>query len=1023
MRVSSSPIHRCWSAPAGRAVKIAILLSAFTTPCAHAAENLVERPLAARSGPRGATLLKVISTQESGLVAENRYADPKMWGERYNVFMMGASGTGVAIGDYDGDGRPDIFVVSKTESCRLFRNLGGWRFEDVTEKAGVGDKGNEAAVWKQGVAFADVNNDGLLDIYVCRFAAPNRLYVNQGDGTFKEEAAKRGLAMNDASVMAAFCDYDRDGWLDVFVQTNLLDAAQHPNGQRNRLFHNNGDGTFAETTEQAGITGEAQGHSATWWDYNNDGWPDLYVANDFAAADKLYRNNRNGTFTDVIHTVVPHLPYSSMGADLGDVNNDGLIDFLASDMAATSHVKDQRAVAFMRSAIQEPIGNSGLPQPMQNALFLNTGTERCLEAARLTGLAVTDWTWAPRFEDFDNDGKIDLLVTNGMVRETHNADLTTRKLAAESFAGRVQIERASPVLTEQHLAFRNLGGLCFEDVSAAWGLNLKGVSFGMATGDLDGDGDLDVVYANFQDGVTLLRNDSDSGHRLVVELKGTKSNRYGVGAVVRVETEAGVQVRPLVLARGLLSTSEPILHFGLGEQTRIKRLVVEWPNGLRQMFADLPVDRKFTVTEAAGEILAPTPAAPASQFAEIGDAANLAHLSREIVVDELAQQPLLPMRQNRRGPALAVGDLNGDGKDDVIIGGTPTDPAHLMFAGAGSKFSSADASGLATAWPLSDGPFLIFDANGDGASDLLVTKGGTALAANAPEYQPKLFFNDGRGGFRLAPAGAIPALPISAGVVVAADFDRDGRLDVFVGARVLPGQYPLTPRSALWANRGGRFEDVTDSLAPGLREVGMVTSALWSDVDGDGWVDLLVALEWGGVKFFRNNRGTRFEERSDKAGFTAAGTGWWNGIAAADFNGDGQLDYAIGNLGLNTPYRADPAHPVVLFASDFKGSGEMQLVEGYYEGENLYPRRTRRDLGASIPSILKKYPRNDNYARATLSEILGEDKLRAALRFAATELRAGVFLSQADRTFRFEPLPRLAQISPTQGIVAGDFDG
>ncbi len=988
------------------------------------AGSIAEQPLAPRIGRRGATMFKALPSQETGVVTENPYDDPKMWGALNYEIENGSFGTGMAIGDYDGDGRPDIFVVSKTRSCRLFRNLGNWKFEDVTEKAGVGDRGEAAGIWKQGATFVDVDNNGLLDLYVCRYGAPNLLYINQGDGTFKEEARARGLAVTDASVMAAFCDYDRDGFLDVFIQTNILDAS-HPNGQRDYLFHNNGDGTFTDVTDRAGISGEAQGHSAVWWDYDGDGWPDLYVANDFAVPDKLYHNHRDGTFTDTIDSVVPHTTYSSMGSDLGDVNNDGLIDLFVAEMAPTTHQKDQRTIALMRGMLTDPPENSAAaPQYMRNALFINTGKGRCLEAACLAGLSATDWTWSPRLEDLDNDGRLDLFVTNGMNRELHNADLNTRKELAETVGEKMRIDKASPMLVEQHLAFRNMGDLRFEDVSAAWGLNQKGISFGSAFGDLDGDGDLDIVYANYEGGVTLLRNDSDTGHSAIIALRGTRSNRFGVGSTVRIETDSGAQVRALVLARGVLSSSEPILHFGLGEDTRIRRLVVSWPSGHVQSFSDLAADRRFTVTEPSAPV-APGPPmeiAP-GQFSEVSSAAGFSLISRETLVDELVQQPLLPMRQNRRGPSIAVGDLNGDGNDDAAMGGTPTDPARILRSGVAAGFAGAAPRVPSTGESLDDGPILLFDADGDGINDLLVTKGGTSLPADSTEYQPRLFLNDGRGGFRPAPAGVFPQLSVSVGAVAAADFDRSGRLSLFIGGRVVPGQYPVSPRSALWANRGGRFEDITDLVAPGLREVGMVTGALWSDVDGDGWPDLLLALEWGHVKYFHNNRGGSFEDWSDRAGFSAAGTGWWNSIAAADFNGDGRLDYVVGNVGLNTPYCATREHPALIYYGDFRGDGDRQLVEAYYEGDRVYPRRTRRDLGASIPGILKRFQRNDYYARATLGEVLGEEKLAAAQRFSAEEFRSGVFLSQPDGTHRFEPLPRMAQASPIQGLVAGDFDG
>jgi hypothetical protein len=1010
-----------------------IAVTLLTLATADAADEVQSQPLAARSRPASATMFTEMQPEQTGIVAENSFADPKMWGEHYQEFTLGAMGTGVAAADFDNDGRPDLYVVNKTGPGRLYRNLGNWKFEDVTAKAGlmasggamqqglawvkslVGSEGagDEVGRWNQGAAFADVNNDGWLDLYLCRFDAPNRLYINQRDGTFREEAAVRGLAVLDASGMGAFCDYDRDGWLDVYVLTNMLDAAKQPDGRRDYLFRNRGDGTFVDVTEQAGIYGDTLVHSATWWDFDRDGWPDLYVADDFVSPDRLYRNNRDGTFTDVVHTVVPHMPYSAMGADLGDVNNDGMIDLIVADMAATTHEKDQRTMAAAREMSRADADSPRLASQVPHSmLYLNTGAGRMLEAAQLAGVEATDWTWSPRFEDLDNDGRLDLHITNGVNREYHNVDLRDRIMLTESAAERVRLKKGGSLLRERNLAYRNTGDLRFEEVGQKWGLDQLGVSYGSAFADFDGDGDLDVVFANYEAPATVLRNDSATGHRVILALRGTVSNRFGVGAVARVETGAGVQVRPLVVARGYLSSSEPVLHFGLGEESVIKRLTIEWPSGHTQSFTDLSADRRYTITEPDGRVqpAPPSPVAP-GLFVDESERRGLALKTDESFDEE--KQPLIPVRFDRRGPALAVGDLDGDHRDDVVLGGTSRQPAQIHKGG--EQFASVRSLPGSR---VDDGPLLILDANADGRPDLLQTRMGANRPAGSPEYQPVLHLQDADGNFVAAP-DVLPVFTSSVGAAAAADFDRDGRLDVFLGGRVVPGRYPSAPRSALLHNLGGRFEDVTEALAASLREVGMVSSALWSDVDQDGWPDLLLALEWGGVKYFHNEGGLGFTDHSERAGFAAAGTGWWTSLGSADFNGDGRPDYVAGNVGLNTPYQP----PALLFHGAFGSGNAAQLVEAYHEGDHLLPRRTSLALGAAIPAIKRRFPKNDDYARATLGEILGEDRLAAAKRYEANELRSGVFLSQADGGYRFEAFPRMVQIAPVQGVVTGDFDG
>jgi hypothetical protein len=794
------------------------------------------------------------------------------------------------------------------------------------------------------------------------------------------------------------------------------------------MFRNQGDGTFVDVTEKAGIVLRTRSHSATWWDYDNDGWPDLYVAYDYGVPDSLYHNNRDGTFTDVSGSVLPHTAFSSMGSDFGDVNNDGLIDFIVADMASGTHEKDQRMMADSRARLEErPDGTTTVAKIPRNALLINTGTGHFQEAAFMAGVAATDWTWSIRLVDLDNDGRLDLHVTNGFPYDP-NVDVVKRQMGAEGVAESIRIMTESPIRAEKHIAMRNLGNLQFEDVSADWGLDQKGVSFGAAFGDLDGDGDLDIVYSNYHGGVTVLRNDCQTGHRVIFDLRGTASNRFGIGTTVRVESALGVQVSTLSLARGYLSSSEPMLQFGLGEDTVIKRLVVTWPSGRVQAWENVAVDQRYLITEPSGSAapaVAPQLAqvsAPRTSFEEVSRALGLAVRMREDTVDEAALQHLVPFRFNRRGPALAVGKLAGGDQESIVVGGTIRDLAAIARRTGGAGFEVSPLAGV-SANPVDNGPVLVFDADGDGNDDVLVTMGGNSLPAGMADYQPRLYLGDGQGGLRPAGADALPPLLINAGAVAAADFDRDGRLDVFIGGRISSGQYPYAPQSALLRNHGGKFEDVTDTLAPGLREIGMVTSALWSDVDGDGWPDLLLTLEWGHVKYFHNNAGKGFEDWTEKAGFAAAGTGWWTSIAAADFNGDGRPDYVVGNLGLNTQYHADARHPALIYSGDFLGDGSPRLVEAYYEGDRVYPWRARRDLAAEFPFILKHFPHNNDYARATVGDIFGEDKIAKADRFEATELRSGVFLSQIDGTYRFEPLPRIAQIAPLQGIVAGDFFG
>ncbi len=999
--------------------------------------EITSEPFHTRSGPMRETLFTELPPEQTGVTVVNSYDNPRMWTDRYQEMVFGTIGTGIAIADYDKDGRPDIFVSVKTGGSKLYRNLGNWQFEDVAEDAGVtlssgswsdrfkslfgSESSEEGAPWDQGASFVDINNDGWLDLYVTCFDAPNRLYINQGDGTFNEEAEQRGLDIKDSSGVAAFSDYDRDGWLDLYLQTNILDAINEPEGRPDRLLHNNGDGSFTDVTDRSGISGITAGHSATWWDFNQDGWPDLYVANDFSMPDKLYQNSQDGTFRDVLIKTLPRTPYYSMGSDIGDVNNDSRIDLYVADMAPSTHEKDQRGMAISRARELGKGLAEQAPQRMRNALYLNTGIDRMLEAAWMHGLASTDWTWSTRFEDLDNDGFLDLHVTNGMIREYHNADILQKVMGAVSRNAQRIVMRKSPIMSETNLAFRNTNGKGFERIEQKWGLGQRGVSFGAAFGDLDGDGDLDLVFTNYDSTPTILRNDEQTGHRASFALRGTRSNRYGVGATVTIETASGLQTRQLLIARGYLSSSEPTLHFGLGKDETIKRATVQWPSGLEQTFENLPADNRFTITEATSETSpAPTEPASPSMFVEFTEQLGLANTAQTFQPDKTAPQPLAPFSFSRRGPSLAVGDLNGDKRPDILIGATGGQPASLFYQTEDGSFRTSG-----TTQPISHataGPMLIEDFDGDGDLDLLVTSSAPA-SPQAETTATSLFWNKGNGTLQQAAPNTFPATPALCGATCAADFNRDGTIDLFIGSRAQPGNYPLPGRSVLLANREGQFEDATDTLLPNLGKIGLVTGTLWNDVNADGWPDLLVTTEWGQVRCFQNRKGKTFEDVSEALGFAAAGIGLWSCLAQGDFNEDGKPDFIAGNMSLNTPYQASPQTPAVLYYGNFGGRGAAQLIEAFYQNGQLLPTRSLKELSEAIPSLSRRFSSTNAFAASSLEEIFGAPALSQAQKWEATQLRSGTFLSNEDNTYTFTPLSWLTQVAPLQGIAVADFDG
>ena len=962
---------------------------------------------------------------------------------------------GVAVGDVDNDGWPDVFFTSGPSKNRLFRQTAPMKFEDVTASSKL-DSGD---AWSAGAAMVDIDNDGDLDIYICNFDTPNHLFINNGDGTFVEKAKQFGVDYVGAGHTPTFCDYDRDGDLDFYLMTNFYYdprgktdkpisgmvngkpgimpafkkyfgvtkvrpgpqpgtiAIDHDSvGQPDRLVRNNGDGTFTEVSKEAGIKGNGKGNSVTWWDYNEDGWPDIYVGNDFQDPDRLYRNNGDGTFTNTTEEMVPHTTWYSMGADFADLDGDGAMDFAIADMSGTNHFKQKTAMGAMSDSAE--FLNTAVPrQYMRNVVYVNSRGGRFMEAAYLSGLANSDWTWTVRLADFDNDGRVDVFFSNGMSRDLNLSDnkaLSTLHLGETEWDKHTRAK--TPELRQQNFAYRNDGGLKFEDVSKDWGLDHVGMSFASATADFDRDGDLDLVVCNLNEPVSVYQNNTATGNRAVIRLKG-RLNSWGIGAKVTLETKSGTQVRQLTPMRGYMASQQPVIHFGLGDEQQIEKLTVHWPSGHDQSFENIDANQRLTIVEPDGE--ASTPEAPVVEalFKPSVALSNIRH--SEIPYNDYVRQPLLPNRYSQLGPGMAWGDIDSDGDDDLWMGGARTKPGQIHRNDGNGKFAKIDFSAAEVDKGSEDMGGLWLDVDSDGDLDLYVVSGGVECNENTKVLRDRIYLNNGSGQFAKAADDYLPDNFDSGSSVVAADYDRDGDLDLFVGGRIIPGRYPLTPKSRLLVNDEGKYINSPENSVE-LTEIGLVTSAVWSDVDNDGWIDLLVAQEWGPIKYFRNDKG-KLVDQTATAGFSEV-LGWWNGITALDVDNDGDMDYAVTNFGLNTKYHASAEHPTLLYYGDFESKGRPNIVEAEFEDETLFPVRGLSCTTRAMPHMGDKFNTYTSFALADLTEIYEPKCLKESKRCEANTLESGVFINDGGK-FTFKAFPRLAQVAPGFGVVAGDFDG
>ena len=984
----------------------------------------------------------LMPSDSTGVDLEHRLSDNSPDGRLYHT---GYGCGGIAIGDIDGDQLPDLYFGNGPGPNRLYRNIGNLRFEEITDAAGV----DGGSVWSTGVVMVDIDNDHDLDLYVCNYDSANLLYINDGTGHFTEAASQWNLDHKDACLTATFHDYDCDGDLDVFLLNNRYyrkggrptsppfvmqngkpaikpGYAQYYTlnektpgkysvddyGRPNRFLRNNGS-SFEDITQAAGISGHGHTLSATWWDYNQDGWPDLYVCNDFNDPDRLYHNNGDGTFRNALKEVVPHTPWFSMGSDAGDLNNDGNVDFFCVDMSARTHFGQKTTMGAMNAERMAEVAGPP-PQYMRNAVYMNTDAGRCMEVAYLAGLADSDWSWGAKLADLDNDGHLDVFVTNGSVRSFNDSDVPfeTSMLIGKTYW---DLYRHHPERPEQNLVFANQGDLKFKDQSQAWGLDLVGMSYGAAWADLDQDNDLDLIVANINQPVSIYRNDVPENPGVTVRLQGETNNSFGLGARIELETDKSRRIRYMNPMSGYLSSNEPMVHFGVGNE-QPRRLTVDWPSGGRQT-VELGDQRVVVVKEAD---LRPISSQTETQTL-FSQTPPLPYQHQESSFDDFELQPLLPNRLSQLGPGIATADIDADGDLDLYIGGSKGTPGSLMINDGQGTYRPLVTQAFQEDSGYEDMGCLFFDVDGDDDQDLYVVSGSIESLDNMGLLRDRLYLNDGNLNFTRASASTLPASEFSGSAISASDFDRDGDLDLFIGGRVVPGRYPTSPGSRLYRNDAGRFTDVTQEHAVALLSTGMVSGATWTDVDADGWDDLVIVGEWHPVRIFKNQQGTLVNQTASSN--LEQVSGWFNGVTARDLDGDQDIDLVVTNFGLNTKYHASAAHPALIYYGDFENSGRMRIVEAEYEGETLFPIRGKSCSTHAMPFLGKKFETYRDFALADLDELYTQDCLNESSQFAATNLQTGVFLNEGNFQFRFEPLPRVAQASPGFGVVVTEVNG
>ncbi len=988
-------------------------------------------------------IFHLLSPEQTGISFNNMIEE----NEKDNVYsyMNIYTGVGVATGDINNDGLNDLYFSGNQVSGRLYLNKGGLKFEDITESAGL-----ITTRWGTGTIMADINQDGLLDIYVCVSGSAagadskNLLYINNGNNTFTESADAYGLAEQRQIMHAAVFDYDRDGDLDMFMIVNPASYKNNVNVIQPRklngegistdvLYRNNGDNTFTDVSRASGILIEGYSLGLAISDINNDLWPDIYISNDFIGNDVLYINNKDGTFTNRAKDCMKHTSFAGMGNDVADVNNDGLVDIIELDMRPEDNKRQKLIIppsGYDKFAKSLKTGYE--PQYTRNTFQLNRGNGKFSEIAFLSGISSTDWSWSALLADYDNDGDKDLFVTNGFLRDLGNLDYITYQNVYNTPIGTPQTKmtnKLSAIKTLESASlnnyiFENNGGITFSDRSKPWGINEKTCSHGAVYADLDNDGDLELVINNMNGKAHVYENKSNTlfeRNYLKISLVGTEKNRNGVGAKVKVKHGRKIQVLENFHSRGYESSVDQTLHIGLDTLNKIDTIEVIWPDGKYQLIQNVSANQHLKLKHADASQPYKEAEVPAPILQEVTSqlGINYSHSENEFI--DFKVQPLLPHMHSRNGPGISVGDVNGDSLEDFYVAGSALHDGMMFIQNADGKFTERTISARDT---LADQMgVLFFDADRDQDLDLYVVSGGTEQPQSAQVYQDHLYLNDGKGDFELQ-SGALPDLRESGSCVVAADYDKDGDLDLFTGGRIIPGQYPLAANSTLLRNdtigATCRFTNATLDVAPELEKAGMVTSALWSDYDNDGWIDLIVAGEFMPVQFYHNEKG-KLINASDKTGLKDI-SGWWNSLLGADFDLDGDTDYIAGNLGINTRYRGTPTEPICIYSSDFDKNGSLDPVMSYYVQGEKYIAHSRDELISQISAIKGRFKTYLPYAEASFDKSFLPSELEKAYVVCSQRFETSYIENLGKGKFAIKALPLEVQFAPVFGMVQEDLN-